>query len=200
MIISLLNGDMKISNPATSLLIILPLLTLVIFLVTITLSMAIVLGQEEQNWLTYNSSEFGYSIQYPSDWDDYGGEGIYENTSTLLFGFPEKDGNIGLYLEPVEKYLDTDTLTLKTKTLHNYTIERIAWINSQPDLEFVKNISTTIGQNHYPASQIHYWRNLKEEYNIDTLIVNDRYSYFFNFDTHPLNVPELSPTIEKVLA
>jgi hypothetical protein len=81
----------------------------------------------------------------------------------------------------------------------NYTIERIAWINSKPDLEFIKNISTTIGQNPYPASQIHYWGNFKEEYNIDTVMADDRYSYRFDFDTRPLNVPELFPTVEKVL-
>ena len=67
------------------------------------------------------------------------------------WGFLEKDGNFGFVIEPVEKYLDTETQILKTKILQNYTIERIAWINSKPDLEFVKNISTTIGQNHYPC-------------------------------------------------
>jgi hypothetical protein len=43
------------------------------FLVTITLLMTTVLGQDEQDgeqqqWLTYES-HFGYSIQYPSDWE-----------------------------------------------------------------------------------------------------------------------------------
>ncbi len=65
--------DSRNSNPTGSLLVLLPLLTLTMFLVTITLLMTTVLGQEEQDgeqqqWLTYES-HFGYSIQYPSDWE-----------------------------------------------------------------------------------------------------------------------------------
>jgi hypothetical protein len=40
----------------------------------------------------------------------------------------------------------------------------------------------------------------KEEYNIDTLMINGEYSYMFGFGVHPLDIPELFPMLEKVLA
>lgn len=173
----------------------------ILILVTTTLPMTMTLGQQEQNWLTYNSSGIGYSIKHPSDWDDTGGEDttLHANTSSLIFASP-KNALFGIDVESVQKYLDTDALTLKTKTLQNYTTEFIAGIKSEPDSEFVKNISTTIGQNHYPASQIHYWGDSKKEYRITTLMVNDGYDYFFGFEAPPLDVPEVFPTVEKMLA
>jgi hypothetical protein len=77
--------------------------------------------------------------------------------------------------------------------------ERIAWINSMPDLEFVKNIynhrtktlsciaDTLLGQ-------------FKEEYGIDILMIKGEYSYMFGFGAHRLDIPELFPMVEKVLA
>ena len=61
--------DMICLSVANTLL--LPLLTLVTVLVAITLPMTQILGQEER-WLTYEDSDIGYNIQYPSDWSAEG--------------------------------------------------------------------------------------------------------------------------------
>jgi hypothetical protein len=109
--------DLK--NSAGSLLVLLPLLTL---------PMKTVLGQEEQNWNTYNSPEFGYSIQYPPDWEALEESNYPQNTSSKMFDFPARYslGALIVSIETVEKYLDTDTLTLKTRTIHDYAREQRA--------------------------------------------------------------------------
>jgi hypothetical protein len=134
---------------------------LLLFLFTfITISIPTVSAQESQQWLTYNSPEFGYSIQYPPDWESLEEHNIggQQNTSLKMFGLPEKYsfGALVVSIDPVEKYLDADSLTLKTRTLHDYVRNQITAVNSSPDLQFNKNISTTIGQNHYPALQVHF--------------------------------------------
>jgi hypothetical protein len=160
---------LKNSSSTGLLLVLSPLLTLAMFLVMITLPMATVLGQEQdgeeqQQWLTYESSEFGYSIQYPSDWEALKESNYPQNTSFKMFDLPARYslGALIVSIEPVEKYLDTDTLTLKTRTIHDYAREQRAYVNSEPDLELLRSNSTTIGQNHYPAQQIHFSGGIQE--------------------------------------
>jgi hypothetical protein len=76
-------------------------------------------------------------------------------------------------------------------------------VNSEPDLELLRSNSTTIGQNHYPAQQIHFSGGipeLQEEYHINTFMVDRGYLYTFSFFTSPLDIPQLLPTVEKMLA
>ncbi len=56
------------------------------------------------------------SIQYPSDWQDLGDAINYENTSSKSIRLPEKYplGAFMVEIAPIERYLDPDTLTLKT--------------------------------------------------------------------------------------
>jgi hypothetical protein len=169
------NRDMKNYNFIGSLLLLLSLLTLTMFLVTITMPMTTVLGQEEQDgeqqqWLTYESP-FGYNIQYPSDWEALEERNYPQNTSSKMFDLPERYflGALIVSIEPVEKYLDTDTLTLKTRTIYDYAREQRAYVNSEPDPELLRSNSTTIGQNHYPALQVHFSGGvLEEEYRVNT--------------------------------
>ena len=192
------------------------LLTLVTLLATITLPVPSVLsqeeqeGKEEQQWLTYEDPDFGYSIQYPSDWEEgHTINPVGENTSDKSFRVPEKypKGAFTVEITPLEKYLDPDTLTLKTTTFHDLVRVHIQDINSDPILELHKNISTTIGQNHYPAVQMHFSETptpdmylRTDSYWIDTLMVKDGYAYLLRFFAPPLNIPELLPTVEKMLA
>jgi hypothetical protein len=197
---------LKNSNSTGSLLVLLPLLTLAMFLVTITLLMTTAVGQEEQDgeqqqWLTYESP-FGYSIQYPSDWEALEERNYSQNTSSKMFDLPARYflGALIVSIEPIEKYLDTDTLTLKTRTLLDYAREQRAYVNSEPDPELLRSNSTTIGHNHYPAQQIHFSGGipeLQEEYHINTFMVDRGYLYTFSFFTSPLDIPELLPTVEK---
>lgn len=173
----------------------------------ITISISTVSAQESQQWLTYNSRDFGYSIQYPPDWESVEEHSIggQQNTSLKMFDLPEKYfvGALVVSIEPVEKYLDADSLTLKTRMLHDYVRNQIIAINSSPDLQFNKNISTTIGQCHYPNQQVHFVGGipgLQEEYRINTYMVDRGYLYTFSFFASPLDVPELLPTVEKMLA
>jgi hypothetical protein len=126
-----------------------------------------------------------------------------QNTSDKMFGVPDKHsfGAFGISIEPVEKYLDTDTLKLKTKTIYDYAREQRAYVNSEPDLELHKSNLTTVGQNHYPALQVHFSGGvLEEEYRVNTFMVNNGYRYVFYFFAPPLDIPELLPTVEKMLA
>lgn len=148
---------LKISSFTCSL----PLLTLAM-LVMIILPVTTVLGQveqdgEQQQWLSYESP-FGYSIQYLQDWEALEEINNPQNTSQQMIDLPEKYslGAFIIWIEPVEEYLDTNTLTLKTRTLHDYARAQRAYVNSEPDLELVRSNSTTIGQNHYPAIQVHF--------------------------------------------
>ena len=141
------------------------LLTLVTLLATITLPVPSVIsqeeqeGEEEQKWLVYEDPDFGYSIQYPSDWEEgHTINPVGGNTSDKSFRVPEKypKGAITVEIVPLETYLDPDTLTLRTTTFQDLVRAHIQDINSDPILELHKNKSTTIGQNHYPAVQIHF--------------------------------------------
>jgi hypothetical protein len=173
----------------------------------ISLSISTVSAQGSQQWLTYNSPDFRYSIQYPPDWESLEEHNIggQQNTSSKMFDLPEKYflGALVVSIEPVEKYLDADSLTLKTRTLNDYVRNQIRAVNSSPDLQFNKNISTTIGQNHYPAQQVHFVGGipgLQEEYRINTYMVDRGYLYTFSFFTSPLDIPELLPIVERMLA
>jgi hypothetical protein len=172
-----------------------------VLLVTIPLPTTIVSGLEEQQWLTYEDPDFGYSIQYPSDWQDLGGAINYENTSSKSIRLPERYplGAFMVEIAPVERYLDPDSLTLKTKTFQDYVRGHIADISSDPRYEVNKNISTTIGQNHYPAVQTHFIEganpenpfSLSEKYWVDTIMLNDEHVYLLRFFAPSLDIPEL---------
>jgi hypothetical protein len=127
-IVTILQQELK--DSIGSLLVLLSLLTLAMSLETTTLPMTNILGQEEQGgeeqqqWLTYESPEFGYSIQYPPDWEALEEINYPQNTSSKSFDLPARYsfGGLIVSIEPVDKYLETDTLTLKTRTLHDYAI------------------------------------------------------------------------------
>jgi hypothetical protein len=180
-----------------------------LLLVTLTLPITVVSGQEDQDgedqqWLTYEDPDFGYTIQYTSDWEELNTIN-YENTSDKSFRVPERYpwGAFEISIEPLEKYLDTDTLTIKTRTLQDSVVGQIAGINSDPDLELLKNISTTVGQDHYPAVQVQFSERgvlSGDTYWIRTFMVNDGYRYLFSFFAPALDTPKLSPTAEKMLA
>jgi len=60
--------------------------------------------------------------------------------------------------------------------------------------------TTVGGQNHYPAWQVHSMGlGLEEEYCVNTIMVNGGYRYLFSFFAPPLEVPELLPTVQKML-
>jgi hypothetical protein len=205
-IVTILQQELK--DSFGSLLVLLSLLTLAMSLETTTLPMTNILSQEEQGgeeqqqWLTYESPEFGYSIQYPPDWEALE-EINYQNTSSKMFGVPDKHSfkAFGILIEPLEEYLDTNSLKLKTKTIHDHAREQRAYVNSEPDMVLHKSNSTTIGQSHYPAIQVHFSKvGLEEEYRVNTFMVNNGYRYLFYFFAPPLDVPELFPTVERMLA
>jgi hypothetical protein len=120
-----------------------------------------------------------------------------------MFGVPDRYsfGWFGISIEPVEKYLETNTMKLKTKTIYDYAREQRTYVDSEPGLELHKSNSTTIGQNHYPALQVHFSGGVLEEgYRVNTFMVNNGYRYVFYFYAPPLDIPELFPTVEKMLA
>ena len=108
---------------------------------------------------------------------------------------------------PLERYLDPETLTLKTITFQDLVRSQTQNINSDPILELHKNVSTTLGQNNYPDVQMRFSEGptpdmypRTDSFWIDTLTVNDGYAYQLRFFAAPIDIPELLPTVEKMLA
>jgi hypothetical protein len=83
----------------------------VLLLVTMTLPMTIVLGQqeqdrEEQQWLTYEDLILGISIQYPANWK------VTEEESEVIFDAPTMEGSrfatfVEVIVEPVPPEVNT---------------------------------------------------------------------------------------------
>jgi hypothetical protein len=89
----------------------------------------------------YENSQYGYSIQYPSDWI------IHESTITpaieraptvflpsVDITSPDKVATLWVVVKNAAQFLDTNDMKIKTKTAHNYVKDEINIFATNPSL------------------------------------------------------------------
>jgi hypothetical protein len=171
---------------------------------------------------TYENSQYGFRIQYPSDWyiapknTLHSMEFLYYGTDTVIaFVAPigtfldiDKHTFLTIGVTPVEKSLDKKDLKVKPKSLDDIVSDKIKFLSSpgaslgSSDIsrEILRTNSTTIGGN--PAKQIHYITHLSglaDTFNIDTYMIRGDKLYTLIFTTGSFLVPETLPMAQKMI-
>jgi hypothetical protein len=171
--------------------------------------------QQLEGFQTYENPTYGFSIQYPSDWQiNYSSfedlkEGDKVGEIVAIFKSPEGSYftiTVSLNLSP--QYLDTNTLTLKNKTAQDFVLEEIT--NKLPSdsidwgftYKVIRNYESTVAgmeawsleqiQNStYPSESSRYFR--------DTYILKDDRIYNFLESSEPLLVPKTLSITQKMI-
>jgi hypothetical protein len=170
---------------------------------------------------TYESSQYGFRIQYPSDWyiapknTLHSLEFLYYGTDTVIaFVAPigtfldiDKHTFLTIGVTPVEKSLDKKDLKVKPKSL-DVVSDKIKFLSSpgaslgSSDIsrEILRTNSTTVGGN--SAMQIQYITHLSglaDTFNIDTYMIRGDKLYTLIFTTGSSLVPETLPMAQKMI-
>jgi hypothetical protein len=109
------------------------------------------------------------------------------------------------------KYLDSNDMRVKSKTEYDYVIDTINYMNSgessKPGLfqilfKPVKNMATTVGENHYPEWRVDYTTTAfgNTGYSIAIFAVAENKVFKFVLDANdPLQIPNYLPIFQKIL-
>jgi hypothetical protein len=171
---------------------------------------------------TYESSQYLFRIQYPSDWyiapkdTLHSMEFLYYGTDTVIaFVAPigsfldiDKHTFLTIGVTPVEKSLDKKDLKVKPKSLDDVISDKIKFLSSpgaslgSSDIsrEILRTNSTTVGGN--SAMQIQYITHLSglaDTFNIDTYMIRGDKLYTLIFTTGSSLVPETLPMAQKMI-
>ncbi len=155
---------------------------------------------QQQQLLTYTNPEGRFSIDYPSNSvakpvaDIRLDMLVHTNTNAT-------DAVLSISIENTTKYLDTNTLQVKTHSLRDYVNDKINKINSLSSgfrgteaLKYLKDNPTTVAGN--PAWTISY-TNDPFLYYTTTYMIKDNKLYTFEYQSGQLKVPETLPVVQK---
>jgi hypothetical protein len=109
------------------------------------------------DFVTYQNDNFGYTLQYPSDWS----VNEFARLDNVVITSPDKQAAFSVDILKPQKFLDTNSMQVKTKTPHDLVVERINGMRQQNPLAatleydtYLRNKSITIANN--PAWQLEY--------------------------------------------
>lgn len=176
--------------------------------------------------LTYTNTTAGFSIRYPSTWTIQPYEPTIIGPAKIVdfalqsnksnnYGFGSKpllDADLSITIENVSKYLDTNTMTVKTHPLQDYVNNQINIINSLSiptgnsglsglTETYLKSQPITISGS--PATMVFYtssYGGIPGLFHIDTYMIKNSKLYTFHFFSDQLKVPETFPVAQKMLA
>jgi hypothetical protein len=122
-----------------------------------------------------------------------------------MSGRPATDASLSISIENTSKYLDTNTLQVKTHPLQDYVNGKINTINSLAfgkdlTLKYLKDGSTKVAGN--PAWTISYtgsFSGVPISYSTTTYMIKDNKLYTFDFFSEQLKVPETLPVVQKMI-
>lgn len=161
------------------------------------------------NFLTYENPTYGFRIQYPSDWNitsshtEYLDNSTEEGTTRSVVEFESPDGSsFNIYVQlNTTQYLDTNTLTVKNRTAHDYVLERLAAQSDIPGFTFknIRDYATIVAD--IPAWSLERISTsvLGINYIKETYVVKDDKMYNLWSSSKPLLVPTILPIAQKMI-
>src|SRR5215207_267306 len=86
------------------------------------------LMEDQREWRTYENPDLGFNIEYPADLVENIEENEYDDSDEIFLTHPEiqfiiseEEGSLlDIDVARASQFLDTDTLTLKTRDAHDY--------------------------------------------------------------------------------
>lgn len=154
------------------------------------------------NFVTYQNSTLGFSIQHPHDWK------VEESTYDTGVKFMSLGSTIPIFevrIQEVTPYLDTDTMTVKNKTLE-LVVQEVLNNISKPnpfglESRVIRQNGVTVGGNMGwkielfigPQADPNYY------YLFEVLSIASGRLYFLGYEEKPLNVPETLPLVNKMV-
>jgi len=151
--------------------------------------------------ITYQNPSLGFSIQHPADWK------VEDSTYERGIRFTTPDGSIPILhirSRDVNPYLDTNTMTLKNKTLEQVVQEYLSNI-SRPnpiglESQLIRQNQVTVGDNlgwkiemlMGPKTDPYYYLFL-------VLTIANGKLYSLEYNERPLNVPTTLPLVQKMV-
>jgi hypothetical protein len=191
--------------------------------VAITLTIGLLLinfahGQNQTNdSKTYasNENDLNFTIQYPADWkvktlggfisDDISGISFKANRERDNGLGALDDGSLKVIISNVKSYLDTNTMTLKNRTLIEKVNEFKDGMQYGTDLlynaELIRENKTAVAGN--DAIKMEYKMeeksNNNEHYGFWILTIANGKEYVLAYQDEPLKVPETLPLVNKMV-
>ena len=117
------------------------------------------------------------------------------------------DGDLSLSVESVSKFLDTNTMKVKSHALQDYVNGKINTINSMQNvgsvglsLTYVRDSPTRISG--LPAWKIEYtssFGGIPSLYETTTYVIKDSRLFTFEFSGDQLRAPETLPVAQKMI-
>jgi hypothetical protein len=166
-----------------------------LLLTFISLSRSI-LGQTE--FLTYENKDFGFSIQYPSDWEKEKEIASKSSNINIVASFVKNNGS-AIYTE-ADLYIRTEDFLGKNITLEEFAQLQKAYTSSLLAVSSFNESKTIIGNK--PAWQIKYdFRGFGgiTRYGINSLIINDDIGYSIVFTTDKDKYERYFPIAQEMI-
>jgi len=175
-------------------------------------------------FLTYENSTYGFRMQYPSGWELRSSSSVFSIGNKIVefalvsnkqnpFGStllsPKlTDADLSVSVENVSKFLDTNTMKVKSHTLQEYVNGKINEINSLQypqsstdiSLQYVRNGPTSVSG--LPAGKVEYTSSMWGTpilYSTTTYVIKDNRLFTFNFNSDQLKVPETLPIAQRMI-
>lgn len=156
-----------------------------------------------QEYVTYENPTHGFSMQYPADWTlNDNKEEMTLDGGVVSFQSPDR-ASLSIGVENTSQYLDTSTLTLKSRTAQDYVAEKKVRQSNVPSFAFreITNNETTVADN--PAWRFDYIFTYTEVglemYYNEIYTVKDNKVYLFQYISFPLEVPANLPIANKMI-
>ena len=154
--------------------------------------------QDQTQFLTYESKDFGFSIRYPSDWEKE--EEIASSSSNvkIVASFIKNNGS-QIYTE-ADLYIRTEDFLGKNITLEEFAELQKAYTSSLLAVSSFNESKTIIGNK--PAWQLEY--DFKRfggttRHGINSLIINDDIGYSIVFTTDKDNYDRYFPIAQEMI-
>ena len=154
--------------------------------------------QDQTQFLTYESKDFGFSIRYPSDWEKE--EEIASSSSNvkIVASFIKNNGS-QIYTE-ADLYIRTEDFLGKNITLEEFAELQKAYTSSLLAVSSFNESKTIIGNK--PAWQLEY--DFKRfggttRYGINSLIINDDIGYSIVFTTDKDKYDRYFPIAQEMI-
>ena|GEM_PF-2467746 len=202
-------------------------------LVSISVLQQVAVAQVNKKYVPYENLKLGFRISYPSGWlvlenpPSLGDTLLGNNATWIYLGPPDKlneslikgldcahstllcthSTTLTVEADNVSKYLDTNTLTVKSRTAHDYALDQILGRRTQyagAAGDYIRDMPVTVGATHIPGWRVDSmypgepgYNN--SEYEISTYVVANSKEYVFIYGDNPLKVPETLPIMQAIL-
>lgn len=172
----------------------------------------------------YENSQYGFRIQYPSDWQknetEIPSSGLEDNDknptlaqwSAAYFNSPLRSkgfsaASVSIFPLSLAKYLDVNDMKVKNKTAYDYATDSVNYMNSNDSNKYItfqvlRSEPILVGINHYQGWRIDYMEGGfgPATYVIDIYAVMGDKAFKFSFDSpDPLLVPTYLPIFQKII-